>query len=152
VLCSILGPSLPEGHTGRGVCPENGNEVVMGLEHKSDGEQLRELGLFSEGEEEAWGRPYHSVQLPEVEVSLFSRVTSDRTSDNSLKLHQGRFRLDISKNFSKRVVKQWHSCPGRWCSHLHGGVQGTWRCGTEGRGQWAWWGGLTVGLSGLFQP
>ena len=29
-----------------------------------------------------------------------------------------------------------------------------WRCGTEGRGEWAWWDGLMVGhgdLRGLFQ-
>ena len=29
------------------MCPEKGNEAVKGLEHKSYGEQLRELGLFS---------------------------------------------------------------------------------------------------------
>ena len=23
---------------------------------------------------------------------------------------------------------------------IPGGIQGTWRCGTEGHGQWAWWG------------
>jgi len=34
-----------------------------GLENKSYKEQLRELGLFSL--EEAEGRPYHSLQLPE---------------------------------------------------------------------------------------
>ena len=55
-----------------------GNRAMMGLEHKSYGEQLRELGLFSM--EEAPGRPDGSIQLPErwlwqVEVSLFSQVT-----------------------------------------------------------------------------
>jgi len=30
-----------------------------------------------------------------------------------------------------------------------GGVQEPCRCGTEGRGQWAWWVGLTVGLGDL---
>ena len=29
------------------MCPQKGNEAVKGLEHKSYGDQLRELGLFS---------------------------------------------------------------------------------------------------------
>jgi len=39
-----------------------GNRAMTGLEHKSYGEQLRELGLFSL--EEAQGRPEGSIQLP----------------------------------------------------------------------------------------
>ena len=38
---------------------------MRGLEHRSYGEQLREMKLFSL--EEAQGRPYHSLQLPERE-------------------------------------------------------------------------------------
>lgn len=56
----------------------------------------------------AEGSPYRSMNRggSEVGVSLFSQGTSNRTRGNSLKMHQGRFSLDIGKNFStKKVVK-----------------------------------------------
>ena len=73
---------------------------------------------------------------------------------NGLKLHRGGFRLDTGKHFfSEGVVMQWHSCPGSGGVTVPGGVQELWRCGTEGRGQWAWRGVAGVGDRGdLFQP
>jgi len=78
------------------VCPENGNGAGKGLEHKFDGEQLRELELFSL-EKNRLNRdliaPYNSLKRGggKVGVSLCSQVAavgqevmaSSCTSENS---------------------------------------------------------------------
>ncbi|KAK4827140.1 hypothetical protein QYF61_014734 [Mycteria americana] len=69
-------------------------KLVKGLENKSDEERLRELGLFS----------LEKRRLRGDLNALYDYLQGGCS--------EGRFRLDIRKNFfTKRVVKHWNSLP-----------------------------------------
>ncbi|PKU41214.1 hypothetical protein llap_8483 [Limosa lapponica baueri] len=92
-------------------------KMIIGLEHLSYEDKVRELALFSLEKRRLWGDLiaafwYIKGTYRKDRDKLFSKVCCDRTRGNGCKVKEGRFRLDVRKKlFTMRVVKHWNRLP-----------------------------------------
>jgi len=96
--------------------------------------KIEEAGLVQYGEEKAPEDLTTAFQyLKEDGDQLCTWSNTDRTRGNGFKVKEGRFRLDFRKKFfTRRAVRQWHSCPEKLR------VSRTWKCSRPGwMGPWA---------------
>jgi len=89
-------------------------KMVRGMEHRSYGETLRELGLFSLQKIRLWGDLILAFQYlkgahKKDRDKLFSWAYCNKTRGSGVKVKEDRFRLIIrKKSFTMRVMKHWN--------------------------------------------
>jgi len=78
--------------------------MIRGLQHLSCEDRLRELAVFSLEKRRLSGDFVAAFQYSKGAYrkdgeNVFSKACCDRTRSNGFKLREGRFRLDIGRNF-----------------------------------------------------
>jgi len=92
-------------------------KTIIGLEHISCEERLRQLGLFSLEKSRLRGDLIVAFQYlmracKKAGEGLFTRAWNDKTQGNGFKLKEGRFTLHIRKKFfTMRLVRHWDRLP-----------------------------------------
>ena len=116
VLRPALEPSAQEQQGAVGVGAEKGHKNEPRAGAPLLWGKAERVGAVQPGEDKAAGRPYCSLPVPEeackqAREGFFTRACSDRTWGNGFRLKEGKFRLEIRKKFTMRVVRPWHRLP-----------------------------------------